>query len=349
MYIDLSNPSWRRVPEAPGSWLRGYIHLLCIPNLRVPLTCFICGKHCTHRQVVDTIFLPAHALDPPPSSMKAVNCLSIVVVVLPLVTTPLIYLDIDFAFSPQGILYSHEIFPLLLAPFAPARNATEMVSRVIQSALLSQIPPSTLPFLYAFHIALATFRTLVGFVLTRSVGWAFPSLFSHWALYESMAGFGPLIVAYMTVEPISSYALPQIMAGLCWLEGRPWTYGLSLVLASVVRLVHHLYRQPTLPSLSNKTRSTSPWTVMLSLCAVLPYTLLPSSRLPFPDGASLDIVVLSYPRPVDVELSAYMLNTTILSYLPYVSPSVTLSVFTHAPQHQAFELVRQDHPSLVFT
>ena len=164
-----------------------------------------------------------------------------------------------------------------------------------------------------------------------------------------------MIAASLILEPTSPfYALPLVVTGFCWLEDRPWTYGLAVGMATCARLV--ISHRPSLPLISDKAAeraterspSVSIWPVALSLCAVLPYVLTPAPRLPFPHTASLDIVVLSFPRPVHVAVSAQMLNTTIHSFLPHVSPSVTLSAFTHATEHKAFEQVQAHHPSITF-
>jgi hypothetical protein len=45
-------------------------------------------------------------------------------------------------------------------------------------------------------------RTLVGFILTRSVGWMSPEWFYHWALYEESSGFGAGLVVYLAVVSV---------------------------------------------------------------------------------------------------------------------------------------------------
>jgi len=56
--------------------------------------------------------------------------------------------------------------------------------------------------------------------------------------------------------------------------------------------------------------------------------------------------MLSFPRPVAIEDSINIINTTVQSFVPFLSPAVTLSLFTHAPDHEALRLVQQHTPQV---
>lgn len=270
----------------------------------------------------------------------------------------------NLVFSPRALIYSNDTLPIFLSPLAPPTTLLEIPSRLIQSVLLYRHVPPLFP-LCAFSILLNLVRALVGFILTRSVGWAYPELFSHWALYESTAGFGHLIVAYTIVrEGGAENWVPFLAATLPWLEQKPWTYGIAICLAFVGRLVVKLrsryftspaYDPPSAieeakllpgphtdpPAQHRTTGAVFP--IILALLNVVPFALIGEPRDPFPP-TSLDILMLSFPRPVDLDTSVEMINTTISSFIPYLNADVSFSAFTHSANHEALVRVLEDYP-----
>ena len=109
--------------------------------------------------------------------MKPNTWITIAIISLPLITTPLISILPDFSFSPRGVIYSDHALAFFLSPLAPPRNPLELISRAAQCILLYRLPVDLLV-QCVLHIALATVRTILNYALTRSVGWAYPALFS---------------------------------------------------------------------------------------------------------------------------------------------------------------------------
>lgn len=71
-------------------------------------------------------------------------------------------------------------------------------------------------------------------------------------------------------------------------------------------------------------------------------------RLPMPDSPQdrplLDILVLTFPRRGDADLSASLLNTTLATFVPHVETDrIGLSVFTHAKDHEGMARVERDY------
>ena len=279
-------------------------------------------------------------------------------------------------FVPPQVIYSRDLVPLLLAPWTFPSTTYRVLSRLLQSALLFRLPKDSILPCYLLWIAIGLCRTLVGFLLSRSVGWAYPRLFNHWALYESVGGCGPPLVAYLVAsgaspdlsvllvhlrghkwEATESLFLLVVCMLLAGLDHAPWTYGIAVglaVLAITLRAVFaacHLPETTTYSHLSTDSQQGSPHKrlradiliallilVFIPLPGILSASLTspPALEMPPPskDGARfLEIVLLSYPRPNDTPSfpdQHSILSQTIASYLPYVSSSTALSVFTHA-------------------
>lgn len=266
-------------------------------------------------------------------------------------------------FSPRGVIYSDELAPIFLAPLARPESLATGLSRLIQCGTLALIddPKRALIGSWGGWVILAVIRTGTGYLLSRSVGWAYPALFSHYALYESSTGLGAALIAYLIAfDPLvkaldisalsqwstRTWATPAAVAVMCWLECRPWTYGTALVFAYPSGwILRWRTSRKILPGpVAEKTipRRSLMSTVIASMLAVLVpwlvvYHLIPPTRLPLPvtDAPLVDILLLSYPRPVPVETSVAIINSTIVSYLPYLSPAVSLSLFTHTTGHDA--------------
>jgi hypothetical protein len=143
---------------------------------------------------------------------------------------------IDWSFSPRAIVYSNRVAPIFLAPFANPETWSIAVSTGIQCCLLLCITPHDFGVLWIGWIGLALVRAVTGYFLSRSVGWAYPALFSHWALYESASGIGPVLIAHFVLRDTSivssnpklvdhyvshPYYIPILTGILCWLECRP--------------------------------------------------------------------------------------------------------------------------------
>ena len=281
-------------------------------------------------------------------------------------------LEVDWSFTPRAVVYSDRIAPILFAPFAKPESWLIAISRAIQCGILLYLSLRDLGVLWTGWIALALLRSIIGHLLTRSVGWAYPSLFSHWALYESASGIGPILVAYLVLKGPSivvnppaiivrytthRYTIPLITITLCWLECRPWTYGTALFTVLPIAICRHVYRQrfglPS-PTLEKQTQHQLGLYQFWSSClaVLIPwlviYHLISPSRLPLPTTSEplLDVLMLSFPRPVPIETSINIINTTVQSFVPFLSPAVTLSLFTHAPDHEALRLVQAHTPQV---
>ena len=296
------------------------------------------------------------------------------IIILPLLpfASPLFQLP---EFAPPQVIYSRDLVPLLLAPWTSPSSMFRVLSRLLQSALLFHLPKGSIFPCYFLWIAIALTRTLVGFLLSRGVGWAYPRLFNHWALYEPIGGYGPPLVAYLIAsrvhpdftvfltylkwhkwEATESLVLLVACALLSGLDYAPWTYGVAIGLAILVLALRTIfspyfnpettYSHPSPDSLRESAqkhiRVSIQMAFLLLVFISLPniispfFTSSPILQMPSPsaDGIpTLEIILLSYPRPNDIPPSPdhhSILSQAISSYLPYVSPSTVLSVFTHA-------------------
>lgn len=278
----------------------------------------------------------------------------------------------DWTFTPRGIVYSDQFAPIFLAPFAKPETILVGVSRLIQCGVLFCLGLEAMGMCWGAWVILALIRSGTGHLLTRSVGWAAPVLFSHWALYETASGFGPALVVYLVVNGPGTlyayapdiiggipqhFALPLLTATWCWLECRPWTFGTALAVTPFILLLQRLLsKTTTLPTPATEKdipRRHRLYQITLSGLAILipwlvVYHLLPPHRLPLPltEAPLLDILVLSFPRPVPLETSVAIINTTVQSFLPYLSPAVALSLFTHSTNHEALSIVHQQSPGV---
>lgn len=276
-------------------------------------------------------------------------------------------------FTPRALIHSHRLYPLFLTPWATQSTLCALVARLTQASTLLVIPHSraALGWGYAYTLLLNLLRTTVGFIFSRSVGWAYPALFSHWALYEPSVGIGPPLLALMAVEmtavPAWRYrwlVIPALTTGWCVLERAPWTYGPSTLLSMALALGYRIARParkgctlaPGSPNSGiepddEKTTSRPPSHLggpsLAFLGLLISYFILDyrsTFRLPFPSSPTplLDVIVLSYPRPVDIAISTHILRTTIDSYLPHLH-DITLSAFTHHSFHPAFDEIQADY------
>lgn len=263
--------------------------------------------------------------------MALVRAATTVLAVVVLPTLLFWALHVDLVYTPRRVDLA-----LFLSPWAAPTDLLDLASRLIQLAALVyfNLP---LPILWALISLVALIRAPIGFLLTRSVGWAVPQLFNHYALYETMTGWGPGIVIWQAVDPVHEWSL-AVVALFAWLERRPWTYTVTLGVALVIIIVRAAFPQVA-ERLLDKPRSadlplrTSLYALAAGLLSLAPFALRQPARLPFPE-TTLDIMLLSFPRPGD---SSTILQTTVDSYLPFLNDNVTLSGFTHAPDHAAFK------------
>ncbi|KAF5383759.1 hypothetical protein D9615_003508 [Tricholomella constricta] len=278
-------------------------------------------------------------------------------------------------FTPRQFIYENDLLPFLFAIWAKPTSFSGHLSRIIQAKFLWLLPASTFRY-YQLWIFTATLRTAVGHLLTRSVGWAYPQFFGHWALYEICGGYGPSIVIYIFLfggpDIIKALFKRLLKAGelillvsfcavLCWLDNAPWTYGVAVLGAGGVSLVNWALRMvrnrpkqhPMLPD--GQLQNCPPKFRTILVCAVLallalsfPYaiqnrmaTFIPTDMPPAPSAGSplLEVLILSFPRP-NVSASTAIMTSTINSFIPHLSSDVVLSVFTHSISHKAFDNVR---------
>lgn len=279
-------------------------------------------------------------------------------------------------FAPPQVIYSRDLVSLLLAPWTSPSTLYRVLSRLLQSALLLRLPKDSILSCYLFWIPTALARTLVGFLLSRSVGWTYPRLFNHWALYESSGGCGPSLVTYLLISGVrpdlsmllrhlrgyrrevsESLVLLIICTLLAGLDHAPWTYGIAVALAILVITLRTLFvachslETTTCSHLSPDSRQEPPYQrlradiqtallllVLVPIPSILFAFLTSPLSLQMPSSSKegvpfLEILLLSYPRPNDTPSSSSdqptILSQTIASYLPHVSSSTALSVFTH--------------------
>ncbi|KAF8074998.1 hypothetical protein FPV67DRAFT_1407821 [Lyophyllum atratum] len=277
-------------------------------------------------------------------------------------------------FTPRQFIYGNDLLPFLFAMWGTPTSFSGHFSRVIQAALVWLLPASTFQY-YQLWIFTSVLRTGVGHLLTRSVGWAHPQFFSHWALYEAYGGYGPSIAIHLflfgwpdAVKALSKklhktelILLVSICALLSWLDNAPWTYSVAILGAGALALSRWALRvfanksiqHPMLPDGQIQGHSPKFRTIIVSAMFILltlsfPYGLqnrmapfIPTDMPPSPSAPSplLEILILSFPRP-NVTASTTIMTATIDSFTPYLNTDVTLSVFTHSTSHPAFDAVR---------
>jgi hypothetical protein len=169
--------------------------------------------------------------------------------------------------------------------------------------------------------------------------------------------------------PLGSDAF--VMIGLCgvlsFLEGMPWTYTIASIGAFILPLGWKLISrrlpvsQPNPlsmnPSSVSSSHSINPGQMLLAMVLswlvislpYLPSNIIPND-MPIPlisppnAGPLLEILILSAPRP-DPSLGALMLKTTVGSFIPRLSPSIHLTVFSHLSDrpNPAFDALKAEY------
>ncbi|KAF9453547.1 hypothetical protein P691DRAFT_800172, partial [Macrolepiota fuliginosa MF-IS2] len=277
-------------------------------------------------------------------------------------------------FSPRQVINSNDLLPLIVAPWAGPTNFRGVFSRLIQAALIWRIPVGTFDLArgYTLWVIIALARTLAGFVFTRSVGWALPRFFSHYALYEVSSGCGPVLAGFLLTldapEVLKTFGLrhrsQDLVVGislvLCWLDAESWTYAIMALVVGALTIVHSIIlhfakEQHPLGLNAAKKSMTSRrsivgmalalisliilFNILISLVSPTPQSPMPDS--PFPPARLLDIVILSFPRS-NAKAAGTILTATLASYLPVLSSSISLAVFTHVSDHPAFDNVQKN-------
>ncbi|KAF7796090.1 hypothetical protein EIP86_007261 [Pleurotus ostreatoroseus] len=163
--------------------------------------------------------------------------------------------------SPATLVYDTRasLLPVLLSPFL-VPTPPSALARLVQLAWLIFRTPTrrTSPiYLAGVYVSLLITRCVSGFVLSRSVGWAYPQLFSHRALYEPIFGLGPLLVGTILFDDLRSTrnAVQRLalLGASAALDGAPWTYTEAALIAGAFRLAQRISQEnsPALPSWSS--------------------------------------------------------------------------------------------------
>ncbi|KAL0573839.1 hypothetical protein V5O48_008103 [Marasmius crinis-equi] len=225
-------------------------------------------------------------------------------------------------FSPRDFIHPDSLTGALTAflgaPFAtPTPSFGSFLSRCVLAILLYQLlhpsaaskrsPIATIGPIYIAWVPVGLLRTLIAFIFTRSVGWAYPTLFRHWALCETSEGFGTGVVIWIYLQILSRkveateaiggnvlktaihfllhldenpplrdgiFPLGLLTVTLAALEGKPWTYACALLSAGLLRLLAvfiSLDNRDRLPSSSNPSS--------LTISSFFHETFLPALRL----------------------------------------------------------------------
>lgn len=163
--------------------------------------------------------------------------------------------------SPATLIYDTQatLLSVSLSPFLiPTRS--NAFSRLAQLCWIAYHPSSkrTGPgYLAGIYASLVLVRCGSGYLLSRSVGWAYPQLFSHTALYEPIFGLGPLLVGAILFDDLQGgwHVLRRLaaMAIFSSADCTPWTYMHAALLAGAYRLFQHVCLESTtlLPSWSS--------------------------------------------------------------------------------------------------
>ncbi|PSR83463.1 hypothetical protein PHLCEN_2v5735 [Hermanssonia centrifuga] len=90
-------------------------------------------------------------------------------------------------------------------------------------------------------------RSALGYILTRSVGWAYPRLFCHSALYEPIYGFGPLLAGALLQNDIDGVRWSAkkrrtlvrlaVLGAFAFTDQLPWSYMCGAAVGGIYRLL----------------------------------------------------------------------------------------------------------------
>ncbi|KAJ3519171.1 hypothetical protein NM688_g9340 [Phlebia brevispora] len=199
--------------------------------------------------------------------------------------------------SPATLIYAPEdaLLPIVVSPFIVPTSLAAL-SRIFQLGWIISHKSSqrTNPvYLSGTYASLLATRCASGFFFSRSVGWAYPSLFSHAALYEPLFGFGPLLIGAILLDDLSDgRQMAQrlfAVAGLALMDEAPWSYVCGTLLAGIYRLAQSyavedqsVQKYSTLPSWFAVEGREDPDTKLypLSRSRILTLTLLGTLHIP---------------------------------------------------------------------
>lgn len=179
-----------------------------------------------------------------------VNVLPITQYVPPISPTTLIYAPQD-AFLP--LLLSLFLIPSYIALFSRIVHVLWLCSYLSSASAIAPCASLYPRQLLTAHTVLLFNRSLLGFLLTRSVGWTYPALLSPHALYEPVYGIGPLIVDAVVFAAVSdgfimSYGISKTgarrptltrltsLAVFAMTDRMPWSYACAVASAGIRRL-----------------------------------------------------------------------------------------------------------------
>jgi hypothetical protein len=272
--------------------------------------------------------------------------------------------------TPALLLYAFQDapLPLLLSPFL-IQSWSTAVARILQLGWLSTQPPSvrlSLPYIVQLYVALLVARVGTGYIFGRSVGWMYPRLFSHTAVYEPITGFGPLLLGALLFDEALSFDKRQllkrvaVMFTFVLLDGMPWGYMCGAAVAGIYRLLYSLVFNNTTnglpwhttteagntnhgsPALSRRYIFFASIAALASLGLVgnLPGVLSSLFARTSPEPQDVHIVMLTVPRMRD--LTSDVMIESIQSYVEpwHANANSTLTVFAHLGldgKHVAFD------------
>lgn len=274
--------------------------------------------------------------------------------------------------SPALLIYALKdaLLPLIVSPFLLV-TWTAAIARILQLAWVVTHPRS--PHLSSSYMAgayamLLAARCGSGFLFSRSVGWKYPQLFSHTALYEPVLGIGPLLAGTLLFDDVQDkrhlLARLGVLASCAVMEGAPWSYMCGAAVAGIYRLAETFTLDakglpwPISTSSVEQPRTFGAHIVVYTILAMLvgafagnlPSTLFPEHPLTeTPIMPGVHVVMLTVPRVRD--LASDVMIETISSYAePWeaqldsdVASNTTLTVFAHLGSdgtHPAFERAR---------
>lgn len=295
-----------------------------------------------------------------PAWVAAVAVLSIVILLLPWKVQPVSAAVLVYSWQDSPI-------PILLSPFLiPHWKAA--ISRIVHLAwAATHTHSSRLSLLYFAKIypALLAARAGSGFLLSRSVGWKYPHLFSHSALYEQVVGFGPLLLGSLlfdeTHDQQSLLIRYAVIFAFALLDAMPWTYTCAAAIMGLHRLWQAFFAEgkytvlpwhtpdpqdaPNGPPLSRTRIFVLSIGAMLISGSTGVLTAVFTRFIPSPPVAPYDIhiVMLTVPRPLDPPSN--IMVESIQSYMEpwHANLNSSFTVFAHLGEdgkHSGFDRAR---------
>lgn len=247
--------------------------------------------------------------------------------------------------TPAVLLYALQDSPLpiLFSPFL-VQSWTAGIARVLQLTWIATQPRSarlTLGYFIQLYPAVLAARAGTGFIFGRAVGWKYPHLFSHDAVYEPIAGFGPILLGSLLFDDALGHdkrsTLIRGILSLVFvvLDGMPWGYMCGAALVGLHRLTYailyegrsthlprHIHTSPERPRTPDHNHPPlSPKRIFLTsilaipalgLTGTIPALIQDLTRAPA-QPRQVHIVMLTVPRTRD--LSSDVMIDSIQSYI----------------------------------